>query len=180
MVRRALIFYFIISAIGLILCFSFDLRPISYLPTRDGVLPWGFQPLFGLGVGFLVAGLGLLISKLTRLGSDFDDMLENLFSEINHYDAITLAIASGIAEEWLFRSVGVPLIGVWSSSILFALLHIPPKKEFIFWPVLAFGLGLGFAFWTEKTDSVMGPTIAHIVINAVALYRIVPTASKDS
>ncbi len=172
MIRRAIVFYLGLTAAGVALSYFMHIQPVLFLPVKDPSPPLYFQIAFGVLSAVAVSGLSRLLSLKTSAGDEFDNMLRQVFRNLAWTDAITLALVSALAEEWLFRSVGVPLAGTLVSSVCFALLHIPPKRSLLFWPVMAFFLGYGFALWTEYSDSVLGATLSHFLINAMTLVRI--------
>jgi membrane protease YdiL (CAAX protease family) len=80
-----------------------------------------------------------------------------------------LAGLSSLGEEILFRGLLTPTLGVVGSSVLFGLLHQvrgPSRWVWIMW-AMAVGLVLGTIF--AATGSLVGPLLAHAVVNAVNL-----------
>ena len=80
-----------------------------------------------------------------------------------------LAGMSSLGEEILFRGLMTPTLGVVVSSVLFGLLHQvrgPSRWVWITWAT-AVGLVLGTIF--AATGSLVGPLLAHAVVNAVNL-----------
>lgn len=82
---------------------------------------------------------------------------------------LLLAGLSSLGEEILFRGLLTPLLGVVVSSVLFGVLHQvrgPARWVWICWATIV-GLILGAIF--AATGSLVGPLIAHAVVNAVNL-----------
>lgn len=80
-----------------------------------------------------------------------------------------LAGLSSLGEEVLFRGLLTPTLGVVLSSLLFGFLHQvrgPSRWVWIWWAT-AVGLVLGTIF--AATGSLVGPLLAHAVVNAVNL-----------
>ncbi len=80
-----------------------------------------------------------------------------------------LAGLSSLGEEILFRGLMTPTLGVLISSVLFGVLHQvrgPSRWVWITW-AMAVGLVLGTIF--AATGSLVGPLLAHAVVNAVNL-----------
>ncbi|MBK9264729.1 MAG: CPBP family intramembrane metalloprotease [Polyangiaceae bacterium] len=80
-----------------------------------------------------------------------------------------LAGLSSLGEEILFRGLMTPALGVIGSSVLFGVLHQvrgPSRWVWIAWAT-AVGLVLGTIF--AATGSLVGPLLAHAVVNAVNL-----------
>ncbi len=82
---------------------------------------------------------------------------------------LILAGLSSLGEEILFRGLLTPFLGVIGSSILFGVLHQvrgPARWVWISWATVV-GLILGAIF--AATGSLVGPLLAHAVVNAVNL-----------
>lgn len=80
-----------------------------------------------------------------------------------------LAGLSSLGEEVLFRGLMTPALGVVISSVLFGVLHQvrgPSRWVWISWATVV-GLVLGTIF--AATGSLVGPLLAHAVVNAVNL-----------
>lgn len=90
-----------------------------------------------------------------------------------------LALASGVAEELLFRGWLLNEIGLLGSSLVFGLVHIPPNRDWLYWPVFAFFMGLvlgGLCLWS---NSLVYAALAHVGINFINLLRLAP-GSEDA
>lgn len=80
-----------------------------------------------------------------------------------------LAAASAVGEELLFRGLLVPLLGVVLPSIAFGVLHQvrgPARWGWMAWATL---MGLLFAVLYAATGSLVGPIVAHVMINGANL-----------
>ena len=78
---------------------------------------------------------------------------------------LSVAVASAVGEELLFRGLFVPLVGVVVSSVAFGVLHQIRGRGrwgWIGWATLM-GLLLGEIF--AMTGSLVGPLVAHAAIN---------------
>ena len=105
------------------------------------------------------------VASLTR---GFGEML----GSFSVRDSLIVALVSGIGEEVFFRGLLQGWIGIWWSSLLFALLHIGPDRRFVSWPILAFVASLVLAGLFEHTGSVVAPVVAHALVNFVNLRHI--------
>ncbi len=126
-----------------------------------------WTPLLGLGLGLaVVVGFRLLerhAEWLPALHREFRAILGRPpITEI-----ILLAAASSIGEEIFFRGAMLDAWGPWLSSLVFALLHIPPKRELWPWTLSAGLLGLVLAALTEWTGNLGPAIVAHFVINLI-------------
>jgi membrane protease YdiL (CAAX protease family) len=128
----------------------------------------------------LSAGLGLLLSLIAiaatrvvvgrfawgqRLHRDLRPMARDL--GLGHI--LLLAGLSSLGEELLFRGLLTPAIGVVMSAALFGLAHQiagPSRWVWVGWAMVV-GVGLGAVF--AATGSLVGPLLAHAVMNAVNL-----------
>lgn len=93
--------------------------------------------------------------------------------------AIIIGIASGLAEELIFRGLILPksetilgrLPGLLFISLLFAAMHIGFRSAIDL--VFVFGVGFYFGYVVQRTKSLYGVIFAHGLAN-VALYLILP------
>jgi membrane protease YdiL (CAAX protease family) len=93
-------------------------------------------------------------------------------------DALTVAIAAGIAEEALTRGFLQQWWGWLPANLLFGLLHAYPKREAIAWPFAAFGIGCAFAS-AALHWGVPAAMAAHAIFNAVSLEELRRSAARD-
>jgi membrane protease YdiL (CAAX protease family) len=80
-----------------------------------------------------------------------------------------LAAASAVGEELLFRGLLVPMLGVVLPSLAFGALHQvrgPARWGWMAWATL---MGLLFAVLYAATGSLVGPIVAHLMINGANL-----------
>jgi membrane protease YdiL (CAAX protease family) len=150
---------------------------------RDGV-PWVYpEPwlrLDGATSLALSALLGLLLALVaiasTRLTVPRFEWARRLHGELRPI-AVDLSLAqilvlaglSSLGEELLFRGLFMPWLGLWITSLLFGLLHQvrgPARWVWAGWAT-AMGLALGSIF--ALTGSLVGPLLAHAIVNAVNL-----------
>jgi membrane protease YdiL (CAAX protease family) len=148
---------------------------------RLGDLP-GFWLLAGPGIGI---ALGLGVVGLTRLATrhfqwarDLNASFRDLLGELSGREILILAAASSIGEEALFRGALMPWLGVWLQALVFALLHVGPKKRFLPWTVSAFVLGVAFGELALWTGNLGGPIAAHFMINFMNLRFIVGAGAR--
>ncbi len=82
---------------------------------------------------------------------------------------VVMALASGIGEELFFRGLLTPLLGVLLSSVAFGTLHQVRGRARWAWAAWATMMGLLFAATFRLTGSLVGPMLAHVVINLANL-----------
>jgi len=147
-------------------------------PPWDHPSPWmGWSPTTGiltsalLGIALatvLVATTRLAVARFgwaRRLHGELRPVARDL--SIGHI--LILAGLSSLGEELLFRGLLTPTIGVVASAVLFGLLHQmrgPSRWVWTGW-AMAVGLSLGAIF--ALTGSLVGPLLAHAIVNAVNL-----------
>ena len=86
---------------------------------------------------------------------------------------VTTVIAGPLAEEWMFRGMTYrrirSVLGIWPAAILAALLfgiYHANMIQFLY----AFPLGILFAWYYEKSGTILVPILAHIVVNFGACF----------
>jgi len=119
------------------------------------------------------AGASAVLWLLRRLPAVAD--LERFQRALVHgwtlTDAAAVALLSGLVEEALVRALLQPLVGLVPAALIFALLHLVPRRDLWLWPVLAFVLGLGLGALYD-VGGYPAAAAAHVTINLVALSRL--------
>jgi membrane protease YdiL (CAAX protease family) len=92
--------------------------------------------------------------------------LAGLLGPLRVPEVLTIALASGVGEELLFRGALQPWIGLLPASILFALLHPPIRPGLEAWPWLALGAGLGMGLLAVWSGGLLAPIGFHVALNA--------------
>jgi uncharacterized protein len=109
-----------------------DAKPLLQIAT-DG-RPISIQSLMGCLIGGLLSALTfaaiLLLPTLSGFTRHLIDILESVLdvNSLSPVSAISVSLCAGIGEEALFRGALQPIIGIWWSSLLFAILHINPSR----------------------------------------------------
>lgn len=121
-------------------------------------------------------GVGLALVALTRVGARswppmtrMADGLGELLGPVSWTYALALALVSGVAEELLFRGALWPDLGLVGTTLLFALVHVLPRRSLWLYPVFALLAGLLLGLVREGTESLWPPIIAHVAVNALNL-----------
>ena len=155
---------------------AFDLPPRWGLPERD------------IAVG-VVAAAGLAAvnhTLLTRAPSNwivdgvraiFHDTIVPLFGSLGPLSAVAIGAAAGVGEEWFFRGIVQPIVGVAPASVLFGLAHVGGMRMLPF-GVWATGMGLIMAALAVVTGGLLAPIVAHGVYDMLALHYIRRTANR--
>ncbi|RLB58429.1 MAG: CPBP family intramembrane metalloprotease [Deltaproteobacteria bacterium] len=147
-------------------------------PPWQYATPWiVLDPTIGLAAS---AGLGLLLSGLvvfsTRVSVSRFPWAQHLHLELRPiahgltaWQIVLIAGCSSLGEELLFRGLLQPWIGVLPQAVLFGIAHQLPGPSRWLWVCWAMLVGLACGAIFAATGSLIGPLIAHAVINAVNL-----------
>ena len=160
-----------VTAVLLLLIAKLWLRfgNLSLLP-----LSWTAMALpLGLGLGLTITVASSLVYRLWaayRRSADF--YLELVLKPLLWPDLLWVGLLPGLSEEFLFRGVMLPalglnLIGVIVSSLCFGILHFSGSKE---WPyvVWATAVGLLLGYSALFTGNLLVPIVAHIFTNLIS------------
>ena len=178
-VRAALIFYGVMGCAALFWRMSSPGESILH-PAANVEPAFGVVAAIGLGalVGLLAVGLSEVLTRFTALGESLADVLGEGLAGIGRADARLLALASGIADEMLFRGALQPAVGIFWASIVFGACHFLPRRELALWSVYAVGMGFAFGGLYEWTGQLLAPIAAHVVVNGINLPRLARRAEE--
>jgi len=176
--RLALAFYAVFAASSLIWV---------QLAQRDSVFWVVGPPNLRELVGSIVAGLGfgLAVVVWTRWSlrrvewaRTLGDWFASVLGPISWKQAFLLAAASSLGEEMLFRGAMQPTFGLGITTVLFALMHWPPRRELVTWTISAGVIGLAFGAATLYTGNIFAAIVAHFVINFMNLKAVTTPADE--
>jgi len=123
----------------------------------------------------------VVISRILSLWQPVQRLIRQfvvVFGKISPRAALLLAVSSAIGEELIFRGAAQPWLGLWVTSALFAIVHVPLNRHFIAWPIFAFGGGLIMGSCAEMSESLIAPITAHFTVNWLNLRAIGKAASS--
>jgi membrane protease YdiL (CAAX protease family) len=170
-VRWGLVFYGVMAAVAVLWRIGLYGEPILYASAEAEAR--GLRPLRDVALGLGAGGLVLLAShwmtRKTRWGERLARALAGALQSLSVPDALLLALASGLAEEMLFRGALQPRVGWVAASLIFGLVHVLPRREFIAWTGFAIAAGFLFGALFSATGNLVAPVVAHTVVNAVNL-----------
>jgi len=156
-----------------------------WIGVREGVIPlrlfvdvraWWLDLLLGIGAALLLLGLWRGVERIHPLARELEERLGEALGPLGRSEVVALAVLSGFAEELFFRGAVQGSFGWLPAAILFAVLHTGPGRAFRLWTVFALGAGLLFGGLMELRGNLLGPVVAHFLVNAVNLWRL---ASRD-
>ena len=133
------------------------LQIVGYFPLRDLLL--------GTAVGAgLAVGTRLFAARLA-FGRRMVGALAALVGPLTLPTCTAVALASSVGEEFLFRGVIQPELGLLWTSVLFAVVHVPVEAALRPWPFFAFGMGLLLGGLYQWTGSLPAPIAVHFTLN---------------
>jgi membrane protease YdiL (CAAX protease family) len=136
----------------------------------------GGRPWESLGWGLLLAAVVLLLTgasmRRIRMFRWFAQEVRGLIGPVSWGTAAALGLMSGIGEELFFRGAMQPALGYTLTSLIFGLVHVGPDRRYFAWTGFAVAMGFLFGGIQEWTGSLLGPLLAHVLINTVNLRRI--------
>jgi membrane protease YdiL (CAAX protease family) len=133
---------------------------------------WLEDVSLGLATGLAVVVLSDIATRSTRWGEALARTLAETLGPLRLRDCVLLAVLSGVAEEALFRGAIQPELGLVTTSLVFGLAHLVPRRELLPWTaftVLAGFLLGGLYLWT---GNLVAPVVTHVVVNGVNLRRL--------
>jgi uncharacterized protein len=140
--------------------------------------PWLALPAraahtYSLLLGVAFGGLLVMVTRLTveryRWARALHAELRPVARGMSNGMIATLAVMSALGEELLFRGLLLPEIGLVAQALLFGIVHqLPGASRWVWagWAALV-GLALGSIF--QLTGSLVGPIVAHALVNGVNL-----------
>ncbi|HLS27290.1 MAG TPA: CPBP family intramembrane glutamic endopeptidase [Opitutales bacterium] len=171
------LFYLLMAVVGIGLVEwrkeSFATDPLA-LPGEN----WFFALLV---TAWLVAIVHLLSrlahAKLRSLQHGGRD-LQRILGNVTTGQIAVIALMSGIGEEILFRGWLYHETGLWASSIIFGLVHVPPNRKWLYWPIFATAMGIAFGWIYDWSGSLLFPILLHAGINFLNLRTLLKKASQ--
>lgn len=181
MVRLAAFFYgtFVISAV----LWNIISGQRSFLFSDPLVSNWSrvfLGGLAGLVLGFVVVWFSQMAVALWPWATELYRWFAEVLGVLSKRDCLLLAIMSAIGEELFFRGAMQPTLGLIPTTIIFALMHFPPRRQFWPWTASAGIFGLLFGLLFKFSGNLLGPIIAHLVINACNLRSVASIARRRS
>ncbi len=151
-------------------------RNVYFLPGQNSVALGLVGGGVGLAMGLAVVGLSRLtvvwFAWARALHREFHGVLRGLTTS----QALVLAVVSAVGEEALFRGAALPTMGLWWSSLLFGVAHVPVRRGLWPWPIMAFVMGLAFGWMYLRFGDLSGPIVAHATINFLNMRHLAKNA----
>lgn len=135
-----------------------------------GTLLW--TPLLGVALGLATVQVFRALEVRMAWLPDLHREFRSMFGRPGRAELILLAAASSLGEEVFFRGAMLDAWGLWASSLIFALLHIPPKASLWPWTLSSLLLGVLLGALTLLTGNLGAAVAAHFVINLLNMAYI--------
>ncbi len=132
-------------------------------------LALGSSALLGLAVALLIIVFTRVTVKRFAWAQQLHSDLRPVARDLTIGQILVLAGLSSLGEELLFRGLLASTVGVLPSSVLFGLAHQmrgPSRWVWACWAMVT-GMLLGSVF--AATGSLVGPLLAHAIVNAANL-----------
>lgn len=170
-VRMGLLFYGAMAVAAVVWRLGFYREPILFASPSDQAAGVSLvrDVLVGAAAAGALIGVSDWMTRTTRWGEDLARSMAQALGPLTVPDALLLALASGLAEELLFRGALQPRVGFVLASLLFGCVHFVPRREFLPWTGFAIAAGFlfGALFWW--TGNLVAPVVAHTLVNGVNL-----------
>jgi membrane protease YdiL (CAAX protease family) len=169
--RVALVFYGAVVVAACALSLVASNRWPWVLPGRVP-MPLPVSLAVGAAAGLGVQVLFLAAERVSERSRALSQTLSGLLGPVTPGEVMLLAGLSGVAEEVFFRGFMLPLVGLWWSSLFFGLLHWIPGPSGPVWAFAAGLAGLVLGAITLWTGDVTAAAVAHVLNNALGLWRL--------
>ncbi len=178
MVRVILLFYFVMGLLGLgLIGWRVD-ETSAFNPFGTGGELWlPYLAVAAAAVAVLHAASVLAVRHWVSLARGVGEMRVWL-GGLSRREVFAVALASGLGEEIFFRGWLLNEVGLFWSSVLFGLVHVPPSRNWLYWPFFACAMGFGLGALCLWTDSLLYAVLVHAGINFINILRL-PRAAED-
>jgi membrane protease YdiL (CAAX protease family) len=149
--------------------------------AADGMLPWAEAPgqpvlpihwriAAGVGAGAALVALSRAWTARSEAGRALAAELARVLGPLSAGRALAFALASGLAEEALFRGALQPQVGFGAATLVFAAAHFVPAPKLRVWSLFALLAGAVFGALFAATGDLLAPALAHALVNALNLH----------
>ena len=133
----------------------------------------------GASLALFLHGLTIELNQRSRWSQRLTGWFQQELGHLDTQTILLLALSSGIGEELLFRGVIQAKVGIIIASVLFGVVHWPPRKELRAWTYMAGVIGLLFGLITDLMSSIVPAMVAHVLINFLNLRLIVRSRERS-
>jgi len=144
------------------------LVPVLGYPSQGGPIAAALIAV-GLGAGiFAINAASTRLAPVRALEHDLAELVRPLMG----LGPWPLALASGVAEEWIFRGLLLPFAGLWLQGLIFGLLHWPGNRHLWPWTLWTIGMGWLLGALTLHFGVLWPAMLTHAMINGLSLTRL--------
>ena len=108
----------------------------------------------------------------------YHEVLVPVFGTLDLPGIVIIGIAAGLGEEWLFRGVLQPLVGLLVASVLFGLAHMGGRHMLAF-AIWASAMGAALGGLAIVTGGLIAPMVAHGLYDMLALAHLRRSAHEQ-
>lgn len=150
-------------------------RDTSITVFFAGDTAWYHQLLIGAVFGFITARAGWGIVELpfmTETRIFFVDIIKPL--RLSWPEILFVSVCAGIGEEILFRGAAQPFLGIWTTAIIFVLLHgyLNPFNISMSIYGIYMTVVIGVIGYLTEYFGIFTAIVAHTVIDVYLLYEL--------
>ncbi|MBO8170656.1 MAG: CPBP family intramembrane metalloprotease [Bacillaceae bacterium] len=121
----------------------------------------------GLALGLVFVGVNLLAERFLP-EKYFDDggINEKIFSGRHPVHIFLISFIVAVSEEFLFRVMIQPLMGIFWTSVLFTLIHVRYLRYWIM-PLMVFVISYVLGWSYNITENAWTPIVAHMTVDLI-------------
>lgn len=162
---------------------SSDVEPTSVpWPTTSVGSSLALDLGLGVGSGLLVLLGWTLLERSVRSAAELGRRLAEMLRGLTLAEALVLALLSSLAEELFFRGAvqgSWPGIGgLLFATVLFAVVHSGPGREFRWWSLFALIAGGIMGTWVLLRGNLTAAIFMHWTVNTIQLARIARSSEE--
>lgn len=148
----------------------------THWPTRTVLGSLGLDAALGVGSGLMILFGWVVLERTVRSAAELGRRLEEMLRGLSLSEALALAFLSSFAEELFFRGAvqgsWPGLGGLVFATVLFALVHGGPGREFRWWSLFALVAGGIMGTWVLLRGNLTAAIFTHWTVNSIQLARI--------
>lgn len=133
---------------------------------------WWLDLLLGLALAVALGLVWWLARGVLPAARRVDRLLAAALGPLRRSEVVALALLSGFAEELFFRGAVQGSWGPVWATVIFALLHGGPGRDYRLWTVFAALAGAALAAVVVWRGNLLAAVVAHAAFNAFGLWRL--------
>ena len=173
MVAIIVFFYLLLALLGIVLTVWRGVSGIAFdafAPPSDAwMLPLGASIAMVLGVHVFF----LYAVKRWEIFIKSAQDIRNWLGDLSDTEIFVVSMSSAFGEELFFRGWLLNEVGLVVSSIVFGIVHLPPNRNWYYWPVFAALMGVWLGAICIWTDTLAYAVAIHAGINFLNLHRMI-------